>query len=156
MLLFPTKMHVQLMQMLQKSSKWRAFGHLCEGVHVLGEALAAIAILAIGPWHVGVGIVDISRKKHACMHCAPVGTHLFAIFTAGVEVGDFISTKYIVHVFGQLCLQWGHDGKLLANKDLGKQLVRTCEYHGLFLEVLYMCALGQELRHVAHLVASLF
>lgn len=55
-----SKVHVQLMQVLKQGSKRRSFGHLGEGVHILGEALATVAQLAVGAGHVGVGIVDIA------------------------------------------------------------------------------------------------
>ena len=61
MLLHPTEMHVELMEMLQQRSERRALRHLGEGIHVLGETLAAIAELAIGTRHVGVRVVDIAR-----------------------------------------------------------------------------------------------
>ena len=40
MLLHPTEMDIQLMQMLQQGSKGRALGHLGKGIDILGEALA--------------------------------------------------------------------------------------------------------------------
>ncbi len=40
MLLYPTEMNVQLVQVLQQGSKGCAFCHLGEGVNILGEALA--------------------------------------------------------------------------------------------------------------------
>ena len=89
------------------------------------------------------------------MHLAPVGSHLLAVFAAGVEVGDLVGTEDIVHILGELGLEGSHDGELLADEDLGEQLVRAREDHRLFLEVLDMGALGEELGHVAHLVASL-
>ena len=79
------EMHIQLMEMLQQRSEWRALGHLGEGIHVLGETLAAIAELAIGTRHVGVRVVDITRKQHARVYLAPVGTHLLAVLAAGVS-----------------------------------------------------------------------
>ena len=88
MLLHPPEMHIQFMQMLQQRSERRSLGHLGKGVHVLGEALATIAELAIRTRHVGVRVVDIARKKNARMHLAPVGTHLLAVFAASIEVGD--------------------------------------------------------------------
>ena len=89
------------------------------------------------------------------MYLAPVSTHLLAVLTAGVEVGDLIGTKHIVHVLGELSLQGGHDGELLADEDLGKQVVCTSEHHGLLLEVLDMRTLGEELGHVVHLMSRL-
>ena len=60
-----------------------------------------------------------------------------------------------MHVLGELGLQRGHHGEFLAHEDLGEQLVCPGEHHGLLLEVLDEGALGEELRHIAHLVARL-
>ena len=173
-----SEMHIELMQVLQQGAQRRSLGHLGEGVdcvftalarhrkrafsalalrsvHILGEALATIAILAIGARHVGVRVVDVARKQYARVHLAPVGPHLLAVFAAGVEVGDLVGAKHVVHILGKFCLQRGHDGKLLTHEDLGEQLVCAREDHGLLLEVLDMRALGEELGHVAHLVAGL-
>ena len=104
MLFHSPKMNVQLMKMLQKRPKRCPFGHLGKGVHVLGKALAAIAELAIRSGNVGVHVIDIAGEKDAGMHLAPVGSHLFTVFTAGVEVCDLIGTEHIVHVLGELGL----------------------------------------------------
>ena len=71
MLLHPSEMHIQLVEMLQQRSERRALGHLSEGVHVLGEALAAIAVLAVGAGDIGVGIVDVAGEEDASMHFTP-------------------------------------------------------------------------------------
>ena len=88
------------------------------------------------------------------MHLAPVGSHLFAILAAGVEVGDLVGSEHIVHILGELGLEGTHHRELLAHENLGEQLVRAREDHGLLLEVLDMRALGEKLWHVAHLVAG--
>ena len=143
------------MQMLQQGAQGGALGHLGEGVHILGEALAAVAQLAVGAGHVGVRVVDVARKQYARVHLAPVGSHLLAVFAAGVEVGDLVGAKHVVHILGELGLEGRHHRELLAHEYLGKQLVRAREDHGLLLEVLDVGTLGEELGHVAHLVASL-
>ena len=89
------------------------------------------------------------------MYLAPVGTHLLAVLTAGVEVSHLIGTKDIVHVLGELCLQRSHHSELLAHEDLGEEFVCAGEDHRLLAEVLNEGALGQELRHIAYLMASL-
>ena len=155
MLLHSPEMHIQFVQVLQQGAQGRALGHLGEGVDVLGEALATIAELAVWTGDIGVGVVDVAGEEDAGMHLAPVGSHLLAVLAAGVEVGDLVGSEHIVHILGQFGLQRGHDGKLFADKDAGKQVVGTGEDHGLFLEVLDMGALGVELRHVMHLVACL-
>ena len=83
MLLHPTEMHIQLMQMLQQRAERRAFRHLGKGVHVFWEALAAIAELAVRTRDIGMRVVDITRKQNARMHLAPVGTHLLAVLATG-------------------------------------------------------------------------
>ena len=60
MLLHPTEMHIQLVEMLQQRSERRAFRHLGKGVHVLWEALATIAVLAVRTWDVGMRVIDIT------------------------------------------------------------------------------------------------
>ena len=143
------------MQVLKQCTQRRSLGHLGEGVHILGKALAAVAQLAVGAGHAGVRVVDVARKQYAGVHLAPVGSHLLAAFAAGVEVGDLVGAKHIVHILGELGLEGGHHRELLAHENLGEQLVRAREDHGLLLEVLNMRALGEEFGHVAHLVASL-
>ena len=155
MFFLSTEMHVKFVEVLQKGTKRRALRHLGEGIHILGKALATVAVLAVGARHVGVGIVDIARKQHTRVHFAPVGSHLLAVLTASVEVGDLVGAKHVVHVLGELGLQGGHDRELLAHKYLGEQPMRTGEHHGLLLEVFDMGALGEELGHIAHLMACL-
>ena len=48
------------MQMLQQGAQRRTLGHLGEGVDILGEALAAVAQLAVGAGHVGMRVVDVA------------------------------------------------------------------------------------------------
>ena len=155
MLLYPTEMYVQFVKMLQQGSKWCTLGHLGKGIDILGEALAAITELTIGAWYVGMGVVDIARKQNTCMYLAPVCTHLLAILAAGIEIGDLIGSKDIVHILGQLCLQRSHYGEFLTHENLGKQFVCSSENHRLLAEVLKMGTLGEELWHIAYLMAGL-
>ena len=143
------------MQVLQQSAEWGAFGHLGKGIHILGEALATITVLAVRSGDIGVGVVNVAGEEDAGVYLAPVSPHLLAVLAAGVEISDLISTKHVVHILGQLGLKRGHHHELLAHEDLGKQFVCAGEDHGLFLEVLYMGALGQELGHIAYLMAGL-
>ena len=155
MLLHTPEMHIQLVQVLQQGSKRRALGHLGEGVDVLGEALATVAELTVGAGDVGMGVVDVAGEEDAGVHLAPVGSHLLAVLAAGIEVGHLIGSEHIVHILGQLGLQRGHHGELLAHEDLGEQFVCSSEHHSLLAEVLEEGALGEELGHIAHLVAGL-
>ena len=143
------------MQMLQQRSERRAFCHLGESVDILREALATVAELAIGTRDVGVGVVDVAGEEDAGVYLAPVGSHLLAVLAAGVEVGHLVGSEHIVHILGQLGFKRGHHGELLANENLGEQLVCTGEDHCLLLEVLDMCTLGEEFGHIAHLMAGL-
>ena len=102
-----------------------------------------------------MGVVDIAGQEHAGMDLAPVTAHLLTVLAAGIEIGDLIGAEDIVHIFGELGLQRGHDGELLADEDLGEQVVGSGEDHGLLLEVLDMGALGEELGHIADLMAGL-
>ena len=155
MLFYATEMDIQFMEVLQECSKRCTLSHLSKGIDILGEALAAIAELTIGTGDIGVGVVDIAGQEHAGMDLAPVTAHLLAVLAAGIEIGDLIGAEDIVHILGQLCFQRGHDGELLADEDLGEQVVGSSEDHGLLLEVLDMGALGEELRHIADLMACL-
>ena len=102
-----------------------------------------------------MGVVDVAGKKDTCMHLAPVSPHLLAVLTAGIEVGDLIGSKDIVHVLGEFCLQRGHHGEFLTHENLGKQVLCAGEDHGLLAEVLDEGALSEELRHIAHLMTGL-
>ena len=150
-----TEVDVELVEGCQEGAEGCACGHLGKGIDILGEALATIAKLAVGTGDIGMGVVDVAGEEHAGMYLAPVAAHLLTVLAAGVEIGDFIGTEDIVHILGQLGLQRGHDSELLADKDLGEEVVGTGEDHGLFLEVLDVGALGEELGHIAHLVACL-
>ena len=62
MLLHPTEMDIQLVQVLQQGSKGRALGHLGKGIDILGEALATKTELTIGTGDVGGGVVDVAGE----------------------------------------------------------------------------------------------
>jgi len=88
------------------------------------------------------------------MYFTPISAHLFAILTACVEVSYLICSKYIMHIFGQFCLQRCHHCKFFTNKNLGEQLMSSGKYHCLLFEVLNVSTLSQELRHIVHLMTS--
>ena len=155
MLLKTSEMNVEFMQGLKESAERCACGHLSESVDILREALATIAELAIRTRDVGVGVVDVAREEHAGVYLAPVATHLLAVLTAGVEVGDLIGSEDVVHVLGELGFEWGHDGELLAHEDTGEEVLCSSEDHGLLLEVLDVGTLGEELWHVVYAMAGL-
>ena len=155
MLFGATEVDVEFVEVLQEGAEGGAFGHLGEGVDILGEALAAIAVLAVGARNIGVGVVDVARKQHSGMYLAPVGSHLLAVLAAGVEVGDLVGPEDIVHILSQFSLQRSHHRKFLANEDLGKQSLFSGEGHGLLLEVLDIGTFAEELGHVVDLVARL-
>ena len=60
MFLHPTEMHIQLVQMFQQGAEGCAFGHLGEGVDILGEALATVAKLAVRAGDIGMSIIDVA------------------------------------------------------------------------------------------------
>ena len=148
-------MHIQLVQVFQQSPKWRTFCHLSKSIDIFGETFTAITELAVRTGDIGVGVVDIAGQQHAGMYLAPVCSHLLAILAAGIEVGNLIGSKDIVHILGEFCLQRGHHGEFLTHENLGEQVLCSGEDHGLLAEVLDEGALGEELRHIAHLMASL-
>ena len=102
-----------------------------------------------------MGVVNVSREEHSGVHLAPIGTHLLAVFTTSVEVGDLVGSENVMHILGELSFQRGHDGELLTDENLGEQFMCSGEDHGLLLEVLDMGTLGEELGHIAHLMAGL-
>lgn len=118
MLFHTTEVDIQFMEMLQKGAQWRALRHLRKGIDILGEAFSTITKLTVRTGHISVGIIDVAREEHSRMYLSPIATHLLAIFTTGIKISHLVSSKHIVHIFGQLSLQRSHDGKLLANKDL--------------------------------------
>ena len=154
MFLNTTEMHVELVEVLKQDAKWRTLCHFGKSVHILWETLTTVAKLSIRTRNVSVGIVDITRQQYSGMYFTPISAHLFAVFAAGVEVGDLVGPEHVVHILGELGLQGGHHRELLADEDAGEQVVGSGEDHGLLLEILDMGALGEELGHVAHLVAS--
>ena len=155
MLFHASEMDVEFMKWFQQGAEGGTFGHLGEGVDILGEALAAVAVLAIGTGYIGMRIVDVARQQHAGVHLAPVGSHLLAVFAAGVEVGHLVGSEDVVHILGELGLEGAHHGELLAHKNACEQLMRAGEDHRLLAKVLNMRALGKELGHITHLVACL-
>ena len=58
--LHTSKVHIQIVEVLQQSAKRGALRHLRESVHIFREAFTAITILAIRARNVGVGVVDVS------------------------------------------------------------------------------------------------
>lgn len=143
------------MQVFQQGSQRCALGHLGKGIDILGEALATITELTIRTGDIGVGVVDIAGEEDAGVYFAPIGPHLLAVLAAGVEVGHLIGAKHIVHILGEFCLQRSHYCKLLTHENLGEQVLCSGEDHGLLAEVLQEGTLGQELGHIAHLMAGL-
>ena len=149
------EMNIEFVEVFKECTERSACCHLSEGVDILGEALAAIAELAIGSRNIGVGVIDVAREEDTCVHLAPVGSHLLTILTAGVEVGHLVGSEDVVHVLGELGFERSHDGKLLAHKDAGKEVLSSGEDHGLLLDVLDVSALGEELWHVVYTMAGL-
>ena len=152
MLFYSTEVNIQFMEVLKKSAERCTFGHFSKSIDILREALATISELTIRTRHIGVGVVDITRKEHTSVDFAPIAAHLLAILTASIKVSHLVCPKHIVHVFGEFCLQWSHHSKLLAYEYLGEEFVSASEHHGLLVEVFDKSALGKELWHVAHLM----
>ena len=90
------------------------------------------------------------------MHLAPVGSHLLTVFAAGIEIGDLVGTKHVVHILGEFCLKRCHYRELLAHKNLGEQFMCAREDHRLLFEILDMGTLGEKFGHIAHLVTCFF
>ena len=96
MLFKSTEMNVQFMQMLKECSKRSAFRHLCESIHILWEALATIAELAVRTRDVSVGVVDVAGEEAARVDLRPIRAHLLAVLLHRVEVRHLIRAKDIV------------------------------------------------------------
>lgn len=155
MLLVSTEVNIKLMERLKESAERSAFCYHGESVDIFREALATIAELPVRTRDIGVGVVDVARKEHAGVYLAPVATHLLAILTASVEVGHLVCAKDIVHVLGELSLEWCHDSELLAHENLCKEVLCSCEDHDLFLEVFDVGTFGEKLRHVVYAMSGL-
>ena len=98
---------------------------------------------------------QLKVAKAASMNGTPVRTHHLAVFSASVKVGYLVCAKHVVHIFGELCFKRSHDSELFADKNLGKKFYGTGKDHNLFLEVLNMSTLGEELRHVVYATSGL-
>lgn len=61
MLLHSPEMHIQLVEMLKQGAQRGAFCHLGKGVDILGETLAAVAVLAIRTRNKSVSIINVAR-----------------------------------------------------------------------------------------------
>ena len=60
MFLYTTEVDVEFVEVGQEGAERCALGHLGKGIDILGEALATVAVLAIGTGDIGVGVVDIA------------------------------------------------------------------------------------------------
>ena len=83
MLLETSEVHIELIQMLKKRTERSACGHLCESIHILREALATIAELAIRTGDVGVGVVDVAGD-YMSLRRMPVALALMTSSKCGV------------------------------------------------------------------------
>ena len=60
MLFKSAEMNIQFMQVFKKSTERSACGHLCESIHILREALATIAELAIRTRNISMCVVNVA------------------------------------------------------------------------------------------------
>ena len=60
MLFKSTEVNVQFMQVLKERSERSSLGHLCESIHILREALATIAELAIRTRNISMCVVNVA------------------------------------------------------------------------------------------------
>ena len=137
----------------EQGAERRVRRQLREGVHVLREALAAVAALAVGTGNVGVRVVDVARKEATRMHLRPVRAHLLAVLLHGVEVRHLVRAEDVVRILRDLRLKGGHHRKPLAGEDPRQERQRRRvaldgEDHRLPPEILDVRTLRQELRHV--------
>ena len=111
-------MDVEVVERGEEFAEGTVFSELREGVDIFREALATVAALAVGTWHVGVRVVNVTREQNAGMNLRPIGTHLLAILLHRIEVRDLVRAEDIVGILCDLCLERRHDRKLLRGKDL--------------------------------------
>lgn len=152
-LLHSPEMDVEFVERGEQGAERRARRQLREGVHVLREALAAVAALAVRTRNVGVRVVDVARQQAARVDLRPVRAHLLAVLLHGVEVRHLVRAEDVVRILRDLRLKGGHHHEPLAGEDPRQE--RQCrrvaldgEDHRLPPEVLDVRALRQELRHV--------
>lgn len=153
MLLKAPEMDVEFVERGEQGAERRARRQLREGVHVLREALAAVAALAVRPRNVGVRVVDVARQQAARVDLRPVRAHLLAVLLHGVEVRHLVRAEDVVRILRDLRLKGGHHREPLAGEDPRQERQRRRvaldgEDHRLPAEVLDVRALRQELRHV--------
>lgn len=106
MFLKSTEVNVELVEWLKQLAERCPCGLLCEGIHILWEALATIAELTIRTRDISVGVVDVARKEHTGVNLAPIAAHLLAILTTSIEVSFLVCSKDVVHVLGELGFKW--------------------------------------------------
>ena len=163
MLFKSTEVDVELVERGEELAEGGVFGEFREGVHVLREALAAIAELAIWTWDIGVGVVDVAGEEAAGVDLCPVCPHLLAVLADSIKVGDLVGAEDIVRILRDLRFEGRHHRELLAREDrrekreiLGRGLGIARNVagpdHRLLAEVLDVGALGQELRHIADMM----
>ena len=119
MLLHSPEMHIQLVQVLQQGAEGCTFGHLGEGVDILGEALATVAELAVGAEDVGVGVVDVAGEEDAvAFHQGDDVVHV-QLVVAGVEAGVFLEVLLVlVGAFDELVQEAFHGLAVFGVVDL--------------------------------------
>ena len=149
MLFDAAEVDVEFVERGEERAEGGAPGHLREGVDVLREALAAVAELAVGTGHVGVHVVDVAREQHARVDLRPVAAHLLDVLLRRVEVRDLVGAEHVVDVLREFGFEGGHHRELLTREHLDQEVNRAREHHRLFLEVLNVRALSEELGHVA-------
>ena len=154
-LLYATEVDVERVKRGEKRAERGALSQDREGVHVLREALTAVAEPAIGTWNEGVRIVDVAREKHALMDSRPVRAHPLAVVVDRVEVGHLVRAKDVVRVLRDLRFKRRHCRERLPLEDARQKLHGPREHHRLLAEVLNVRPLRQELRHEADLMPRL-
>lgn len=155
MLFKPAEPDIELVERGDEFAKGKILGEGGEGVDVLGEALAAVAVFAVGTGHLGVHLVDVTRKEDTGMDGLVVAAVSAAVVGHGIEVGHLERAEDVVGILRNLGLEGGHTAEFLADKNLAEEINFAGEDHRLRLEVLDIGPLREEFRHEVDLVAGL-
>ena len=151
----PTEPNIKLVKWGDEFAEGEILGESGEGVDVLGEALAAVTILAVGARDLSMHLVDVPREENTGVDGLVVATVAAAVVGDGIEVGHLERAKDVVGILRNLGLEGGHAAEFLTNKDLAEQVDFARKNHRLGLEVLNIGPLREELRHEVDLAARL-
>ena len=152
----PAEPDIELVEGGDELAERKILGEGGEGVDVLGEAFATVAIFAVGARDLSMHLVDVPREENTGVDGFVVTAVAAAVVGHGIEVSHLEGAEDVVGVLGDLGLKGGHAAKLFADENLAEQVDLTRKDHRLGLEILNISPLCQELRHEVDLVTRFF